>query len=131
MPPRRQRTAGAAEQSKLEPDELRDLIDKHNIEFLGSGFKWPHEHEDIFAKVKAIGSETFASYQSQRENDVLTIDQTKTRVRYLNERARHDFKGQANEQTWRLHTEPLIFNRFSAEIKWCAEHFSNSLAQSR
>lgn len=91
---------------------------QYKIRFLKYAVQWPREHRHIFEDIKQIGREQYSTYKPDENRDDLTVAQTRERVYGVVRAANKDYESRANEQTLRLHTEPLVFKRFESEVKW-------------
>lgn len=107
-------------QDKLSPREMRDLIKEYGIEFRGplTPSQWPKSHSNLFLRVREIGSTEFDKYQSDEKTTRPFVDEMKRRAIELTRVGYRDRRGRVNEPTLRGNTEPLVFARFGAEVKW-------------
>jgi hypothetical protein len=107
---------------KLTPLEMRDLIKEYGIEFRGplTPSQWPQNYYNLFLRVRETGFTEFEKYKPDAEigRSIIKIEEMKQRAVDLTRIAYDDRRGRVNEPTLRGHTEPLVFARFQAEVKW-------------
>lgn len=118
MPARRKRSRNPDRESDVSSAQLRELMKQYKIHFLKYKREWPDEHIPVFTDIKQIGREEYDTYQPNDNRDDLTVAQTRKRVHEVVKAAIKDYDARANEQTLRLHTEPLVFKRFESEVVW-------------
>jgi hypothetical protein len=116
MPPKR---------TKLSKEELRDLIERYQINFEGpvQPKSWPESYKSLFLDIRQIGATRYDEYMGAPENSTSKrrriVESTLTRVRDLRDRAceaRQDVE--TTESTWRSRVESIIRDRFSAAALW-------------
>ena len=107
-------------QDKLSAREMRDLIKEYGIEFRGllTPSQWPKSYSNLFLGFRETGSMEFDKYQPDKNNNDPFVDEMKRRAIELTRIAAKDRKNRDNELTLRGNTEPLVFARFGAEVKW-------------
>jgi hypothetical protein len=107
-------------QDKLNAREMRDLIKEYGIEFRGplTPSQWPKSYSNLFLRVREIGSMEFDKYQPDEKATRPLVDEMKRRAIELTRVGNRDRRGRVNEPTLRGNTEPLVFARFGAEVKW-------------
>jgi hypothetical protein len=100
--------------------ERRELMDLYKIYFNGpvSPSDWPDGYKSIFSPVREIGRQEFDSYRTSGKGGRISVGEMKTRTIEINRVSKKDQISRFNEATLRGHTEPLVFARFSSEIKW-------------
>jgi len=107
-------------QDKLNAREMRDLIKEYGIEFRGPLIpsQWPKSYSNLFLCIREIGSTEFDKYQPDGKTTRPFVDEMKRRAIELTQVGYSDRRGRVNEPTLRGNTEPLVFARFRAEVKW-------------
>jgi len=118
MPARQTQAQNPESESDVPPRQLSTLLRQYKILFLNYATTWPEEYREIFEDIKQIGREEYSTYRPNENRDDLTVAQTRERVHEVVKAANKDYKCRANEQTLRIHTEPLVFKRFESEVKW-------------
>jgi hypothetical protein len=107
-------------QDKLNPSEMRGLIEEYGIEFRGllTPSQWPKNYSNLFLRVREAGFTEFDKYQPDEKTNRPFVDEMKRRAIELARVADRDRRGRVNEPTMRGNTEHLVFARFGAELKW-------------
>jgi hypothetical protein len=107
-------------QDKLNAREMRVLIKEYGIEFRGplTPSQWPKSYSNLFLRIREIGFTEFDKYQPDEKTTRLFVDEMKRRAIELTRVGNKDRRGRVNEPTLRGNTEPLVFARFGAEVKW-------------
>ena len=105
---------------KLNAREMRNLIKEYGIEFRGplTPSQWPKSYSNLFLRIREIGSTEFDKYQPDEKTTRPFVDEMKRRAIELTRVGYRDRRGRVNEPTLRGNTEPLVFARFGAEVKW-------------
>lgn len=105
---------------KLSAEQIRDLIQQYNISFVGPvpPSSWPTQHIDVFQQIRNISQERYEKYGPKEQKGILEVEETKKRVRRLNNIAYDCRTQRLNEAGWRLNTEPEVFFRFGTEVVW-------------
>lgn len=116
---------GSSMSPKSTEQELRDEIERFNIEFVGLLLpsEWPEQYADMFKKVRIIGKTSWEPDEVNgpvADNDTLDRRRMKIRALQLMHEAQADRKDRVNEPTLRGNAEPLVFGRFKMELKWCS-----------
>ena len=114
---RKSKGKGACEENKN-----HELIADHDIVFEGPkpSEKWPPQYANIFREVHEIDRVRYNEYDQNEDRGLLTVSEVKgkaVRLTTVSSDLREDGE---NEDTWRLHTEPVIVNRFELEVAWYA-----------
>jgi hypothetical protein len=107
-------------QDKFNASEMRNLIKEYGIEFRGllTPSQWPKCYSNLFLRVRETGSTEFDKYQPDERTTRPFVDEMKRRAIELARVGDRDRRGRVNEPTLRGNTEPLVFARFGAEVKW-------------
>ena len=112
MPPKKE---------KCSPQQLRRLIGDHQIRFHGGPIRrkdWPDKHRSAFEPIRAISRLWYDEFEHGGDRDILTVIETKKRVRELRKRARHCRETRSNEDTWKDSVLPIVTARLNAEVVW-------------
>jgi hypothetical protein len=97
------------------------LRKRYGIEFIDElpRERWPDSHKEVFEAVEKLRGFEYEKYPLEKTVDLAAApwkQDAKNQALKLVERAKVCVG--RNECTWRLACEPVVFNRFAAEIAW-------------
>ena len=125
MPRQRERSP---QRPKLTDHKMRVLISQYKIRFRGllSPSQWPGGYPDIFTKIRQIRLKEFDTYETDEATDNRpSVDELKNCAWKLVKVAIKDRKKDTKEAGLRMSTEPLVFERFRTDMKWCVNIFDD------
>jgi hypothetical protein len=110
---------------KLTQEELRQLIEEHNISFEGPipPREWPERYRHTFEEIRGIENLRIEAATSRTDDDHAVAQvpaqwQLKRRAIWLSRVAWRCRRERANEAQWRHETEPVVLARFDLEVSW-------------